>query len=177
MLTVVTLYLMRRASLRSRTLKDEPFSYGRSLGWYLAIVPLATTLLQLALLPRAVELGRTRAIRNSAPLITAIERYREANGRYPSSLLALHMDFTPSVMGVDTYRYEPSGAAYNLSFEQINEALGTIEVVVYNPRDEQVATSHAVDLLEFSGQDLERRRGYYAVNDTRHPHWKSFSFD
>jgi hypothetical protein len=33
-------------------------------------------------------------------------------------------------------------------------------MVSYNPRDEQIATSHAMDLLQYSAEHLARRRGY-----------------
>jgi hypothetical protein len=46
-----------------------------------------------------------------------------------------------------------------------------------HPRDEQVATSHAMDILQFSPEHLERTRGYYAVHSTPHAHWKYFWFD
>jgi hypothetical protein len=46
-----------------------------------------------------------------------------------------------------------------------------------NPRDRQVMTSHAMDLLEFTGDDLDRQRGHYAVYDAAHAHWKYFWFD
>lgn len=144
---------------------------------YLLIVPVAVTCLQAALLGRAIDFSRSRAIRNSEPLIAAIERYRSAHGRYPPSLLAATPDYSPGVVGVRAFMYEPSGETYNLAFEQLTTPLATREFVVYNPRDEQVMTSHALDLLEFTGADLERRRGYYAVRDIPHWHWKVFWFD
>src|SRR5262245_48970604 len=61
-------------------------------------------------------------------------------------------------------------------FEHLSFRLGTREFVVYNPRDEQVMTSHNMDLLQRTGE-LGLRRGYYAVHDTPHPHWKYFLFD
>jgi hypothetical protein len=62
-------------------------------------------------------------------------------------------------------------------FEQPPADLANREFVVYNPRDEQVATSHAMDLLRYSPERLDRTRGYYAVHATPHPHWKYFWFD
>ncbi|HKX46752.1 MAG TPA: hypothetical protein VJP77_08620, partial [Planctomycetota bacterium] len=125
----------------------------------------------------AVAASRERAIANAAPLIEALEGYRARHGRYPTSLLALHGDVDPGVVGVERYRYEPSGDAYNLVFEQPALDLATQELVVYNPRDEHVATGHALDLLEFTGRDLELRRGHYAEHAARQPHWKYFWFD
>ncbi|HSA54868.1 MAG TPA: hypothetical protein VLE53_04150 [Gemmatimonadaceae bacterium] len=143
----------------------------------LMLVPIAVTTLQFSLAGPVSEWSRGRAIRNSARLIADIETYREAHGRYPPSLLALWPDYHPGLIGVAQYRYEPSGDAYNLVFEHPSLRLGTREIVVYNPRDEQVATSHAVDLLEYAGQALEVRRGYLTVHPANAPHWKYFLFD
>jgi hypothetical protein len=150
-----------------------------ALPFYLVIVPVVVVVLQFALLPRAVEFSRNRAIHNSAPLIAAIEQHRVKNGRYPTSLHSVAQDYHPGVMGVDKYRYEPHGEAYNLFFEQFSDKFGTQEFVVYNPLDEQVMTVHAADLLEMTPQQLalDRTRGYYAVNNASQPHWKSFWFD
>ena len=146
-------------------------------GLYMVIVPLAVCGLQQVMVPRAVEFSRDRAIRHAAPLIVSIERYRASRGRYPVSLLSVWRDYPVSVVGIDRYQYEPHGEAYNLVFEQPALAFGTREFVVYNPRNEQVATSHLMDLLEFSPERLERARGYYAVHPARHLHWKYFWFD
>lgn len=149
------------------------------LSFYLIVVPIAVALLQWALIDRAVEMSRNRAIANSAPLIAAIEEYRTRNGRYPTSLLAEHPDIRPQVMGIPEYRYEPHGAAYNLVFEQFNYRFGTREFVVYNPLDEHVMTAHAIDILEMTPEELvvERTRGHYSRHDLPQPHWKYFWFD
>lgn len=146
-------------------------------GLYLLIVPIAVFLLQQAIVRRAVEFSRDRAIRNAAPLIADIERHRAERKKYPASLLSVWKDYSPSVIGIEKFHYEPSGDAYNLLFEQPAAYLATREFVVYNPRDEQVATSHAMDLLQFSPEHLEHTRGYYAAHATPHLHWKYFWFD
>ena len=150
-----------------------------ALPFYLAIVPLAVVLLQFALLERAVEFSRNRAIQNSATLIAAIEQYRVANGRYPQSLQSVWPDYWPNVIGIQKYQYEPHGEAYNLFFEQFAFRFGTQEFVMYNPRDEHAMMSHAIDLLELTPGQLarERGRGHYALNDAPQPHWKYFWFD
>jgi hypothetical protein len=53
---------------------------------------------------------------------------------------------------------------------------GTREFVMYNPRDLQAMTSHKVDLLQLTPQELalEQSRGHYAVHDAPQPHWKYF---
>ena len=50
---------------------------------------------------------------------------------------------------------------------------------MYNPRDQQAMTSHKMDRLQLTPQELalEQRRGHYAVHDAPHPHWKYFWFD
>lgn len=150
-----------------------------ALPFYLIAVPIAVALLQWALVDRAVEMSRNRAIANSAPLIAAIEEYRNRNGRYPTSLLAEHPDIRPQVMGIREYRYEPHGAAYNLVFEQFNYRFGTREFVVYNPLDENVMTAHAIDILQMTPEELivERTRGHYSSHYLPQPHWKYFWFD
>ena len=162
---------------RLRAAAGEP---ARVLPLYLLVVPLAVALIQAALLGPAIELSRQRAIRNAAPLIAAIERYRAAQGRYPPSLFSLWTDqYKPNVIGIEKYHYEPHEEAYNLIFEQIARAFGTREFVVYNPRDRQVMTAHLVDLLELTPEQLalERTRGHYAVHDAGVPRWKYFWFD
>ena len=147
------------------------------LGSYLVLVPVGIVTVQLVLLPATIEFSRTRAIRNSRQLIADIEQYRATHGRYPVSLLSLHPDYKPSLKGIPRFHYELNGEAYNLLFEQMSGRFGTQELVVYNPRDEQQATSHAMDILEYSPEHLNRTRGYYAVHATGHPHWKVFWFD
>lgn len=150
-----------------------------ALPYYLVAVPIGTALLQFTLIKPAVEYSRNRAIRNSASLIEAIEQHRTMNGRYPTSLQSVHPDFKPNVIGIPQYHYESRGESYNLSFEQFSYQPGVREFVMYNPKDEHVMTSHAIDLLELTpGQlALEHTRGHNARFDTPHPHWKYFWFD
>lgn len=158
---------------------SAPPARSSALPFYLIAVPIAVALLQWTLVDRAVEMSRNRAIANSAPLIAAIEEYRNRNGRYPTSLLAEHPDIRPQVMGIREYHYEPHGAAYNLVFEQFNYRFGTREFVVYNPLDEHVMTAHAIDILQMTPEQLvlERTRGHYSRHDLPQPHWKYFWFD
>jgi hypothetical protein len=149
------------------------------LPFYLIVVPVVVALVQFALVERAVEFSRNRAILNSAPLIAAIEEYRTRNGHYPTSLLAEWPDYLPRVIGISQYHYQPHGDAYNLVFEQFNYRFGTRAFVVYNPRNEQVMTAHARDILEFTPEQLvvERTRGHYSQHDLPQPNWKVFMFD
>lgn len=150
-----------------------------ALPFYLVAVPVAVALLQFTLLERAVEFSRNRAIVNSASLIAAIEQHRTANGRYPTSLLSVARDYSPGVIGIKHYEYEPHGDAYNLFFEQFAYRFGTQEFVMYNPRDEHVMTVHAMDILQLTPAQLaiDRTRGHYALHNSSHPHWKYFWFD
>jgi len=146
---------------------------------YLIIVPAAVALLRIALAEPAAEFSRNRAIRNAAPVIADIEQHRVANGRYPRSLVSVHPDYLPGIIGIKEYRYEPSGEAYNLLFAQHSLRIGTQEIVMYNPRGEQVMTSHALDVLQLSPEQLalDRTRGHNAVHDAPQPNWKYFWYD
>lgn len=172
------IYLLWRAVPWVRRLKNTP-PPATAMPLYMAIVPVAVLLLRLVLARPATEFSRSRAIQNSAPLIAAIEEYRAARGQYPTSLLSLSGDYLPGVIGITEYYYEPRGDAYNLLFEQSTFILGSREIVMYNPRDQQVMTSHRLDLLRLTPEQLalEHTRGHYAVHDAPHPHWKYFWFD
>lgn len=169
-------YVVFRVTPRLKGLKTAPTPTPAP-ALYFLVVPVAVFLLQRAVLEPAVEFSRTRAISNSAQLIADIEQYRVTRGHYPPSLLSVNKDYSPGVIGIEKFHYEPSGDAFNLLFEQPASPLGTQEFVVYNPRGEQTATSHALDLLQFNPETLERARGYYAVHDVPHTHWKYFWFD
>ena len=164
---------------RSNALTDAPGGTLNPAPFYLVVVPIAVAVLQMALARPVTEFSRNRAIRNSAALIADIEQYRATNGRYPASIVSVNKDYWPSVIGIREYVYEPSGEAYNLFFEQITFELGVREIVMYNPRDEQVMTSHAMDVLQMTPEQLQldRTRGHNAVYAASQPHWKYFWFD
>jgi hypothetical protein len=161
------------ANFRSRNAKET------GLPFYLIAVPVLVAVAQFVFVNRAIEYSRNRAITNSASLIARIEEYRTRNGRYPTSLLAEGTDHSPGVIGISQYHYEPHGDGYNLVFEQFNYNFGMREFVVYNPRDEQVMTAHAIDILQLTPAELvvERTRGHFARHDLPQPHWKRFWFD
>jgi hypothetical protein len=143
----------------------------------LTLAPIAVLALQIALAEPLATLGRDRAIANSATLIADIEQHRLRHGVYPASLLAVVPDYKPGIIGVDRYLYEPSGAAYNLMFEEPSLAFGTQRFVVYNPRDEQRFFSHAEDRVRLAGAELEANRGHRAIAALAPLHWKVFFFD
>jgi hypothetical protein len=147
---------------------------------YLIFIPVAALVFHLALASPVTEFSRSAAIRNSAELINEIERHHARHGRYPASLLALHPDYYPSVVGIEKFHYAPNGAAYNLFFEQprfLFDDIGTRELVVYNKRDEHIIASHAAWILEWSPERLAENQGWYKVHDASSSHWESFCFD
>jgi hypothetical protein len=164
---------------RVRAQEGESLRGLGSVPLYLISIPVGAALVQLSLADPAAQFGRNRAITNSATLIADIEAYRVANGQYPLSVVSVNRDYSPSVLGIREYRYEPSGDAYNVFFEQHSLRLGIREIVMYNPQDRQAIASHALDVLQLTPAqlDLDRTRGYNAVYATRQKHWKYFWFD
>jgi hypothetical protein len=176
---VIWIYAVSKVLPWLRLLKKAPRRRASAVAFYFLIVPVAVALLQIAIVAPAIEFSRSRAIRNSARLIADIEQYRAAHGRYPASLLSVWEDYLPGGVGIKEYHYEPSGDSYNLFFEQFALHFGTREFVMYNPRDQHAMTSHKMDLLQLTPQELEQEqsRGHYAVHDTPFPHWRYFWFD
>ena len=172
-------YLVMRMWPRLASLRSAPPGSGSAIPLGLTIVPIVVALIQFTLDDRITEFSRSRAIRNSAPLIADIEAHRVANGRYPPSVMSVWPDYLPSVIGIKEYRYEPSGDSYNVMFEQPSFRFGTREIVMYNPTDQQAIASHAMDVIQLTAEQLalDRRRGHYAVHDAPHLHWKYFWFD
>jgi hypothetical protein len=95
-------------------------------------------------------------MRQSEQLIQDIEAYHKKNGQYPLSLLSVNKDYEPSLIGIKEYHYEPFGNAYNLYFEQFSDELDIKEIVMYNKLNEHAMTSHDMDILEYSGEELNR---------------------
>lgn len=172
----VSVLVRARAALR-----DVEHFATRSRVWALSLViaPLVLAGAHVAFVGKAIDFSRDRAMRNAERMIAAIEQYRAANGRYPTSTLAEIPDYQPGVIGIERYHYEPHFEAYNLVFEQLSNIFGTREFVVYNPRDEQVFTAHQRDILEMTPAQLalDRTRGHYATVVATRPHWKYFRFD
>lgn len=134
---VLGVYVIFKVLPRLRGLNTASNPTPTSTPWpalYFIIVPLAVFLLQRAVLGPAVELSRNRAISNSVQLIADIEQYRATRGHYPPSVLSVHKDYSPEIIGIERFHYEPSGNGFNLLFEQPASPLGTREFVVYNPR-------------------------------------------
>jgi hypothetical protein len=173
------LYAVTRLAAKRRTPRSLAARAFDPAPLYLVVVPFAAAAALSGLVPRAYEFSRNRAMENAEPLIIDIERYRAANGSYPRSLLSVNKDYHPGVMGVDRYHYAPHRDAYNLYFEHVSEQLGIREFVIYNPRDEQIMTSHAIDLVQLTPAQLEVEwtRGHNLKRDAPRQHWKYFWFD
>ncbi len=142
---------------------------------YFLLVPGVALLAQIALAAPLTNRSRDLAVESSADMIRDIELFRARNGSYPVSLYAVWPDYLPGVVGIARYHYEPHGEGYNLAFEQprlLLDDFGVREFVVFNPRDEQAMTSHAMWRLSQPGL-----RGWFAAGDAGAPHWKYFLFD
>jgi hypothetical protein len=147
---------------------------------YLIVVPSLTTLAQLALAGPLTSLSRAHAIASSAEFVDRIEAFRARQGHYPASLLAIWQDYSPDVVGIEGYHYASGDRSYNLCFEQprfLLDEVGTREWVVYNPRDEHRMYSHTSWFLLLDPEELERSPGWYDVQETGRPHWRSSRFD
>lgn len=176
---IVWMVVLRRFLPRLRTIRLATPAGPSPLPWYLVVIPAAVAIGQTMLARPVSERARDRAIRNAAPMIADIERYRIANGRYPLAVVSVHADYKPSVIGVEKYQYERSGEAYNLLFAQPSFLLGVREFVMYNPLDQHAMTSHALDVLQLTPAELrlDQTRGHNALHDASHPHWKYYLFD
>jgi hypothetical protein len=143
----------------------------------LVAVPLVLVTFRLAALPPAADWSRDRAIRHSAALIAGIESFRQRRGHYPASLQSLNPDVPTGVVGIERFHYEPSGDAYNVFFVRPHVELDAREVVLFNPRGEHRFTSHALDLLQHDGDQLDQRRGDRRRTRLAHARWVSILFD
>jgi hypothetical protein len=147
---------------------------------YLVMIPVGVFMFQIAAAGPLTAASRARAIASSAEMIAEIEAYREAQGRYPHSLLGVWKDYYPRVVGVERYYYRPERDAYNLYFEQprfLLDKVGTREFVVYNPRDEHFMVSHPSFMLRLTPAQFESNPGWYDVHDVETDHWRYFWFD
>ena len=147
---------------------------------YLVLLPPALLLFQGMLAGPLTDFSRGRAIARSAEIVDALEKHRAAHGRYPTSLLAVHDDYSPAVSGIEKFHYAASGDAYHLVFEQprfLWDDLGVREFVVYNPLDEHAMAGHAAWILKWSPDAWPARHGWFAAHDAEVPHWKRFLFD
>lgn len=168
--------LLRRLHRHAREICHSAPPHRLKFGATLVAVPLLLILFAQLALPAAAARSRDRAIQHCAVLIEAIEAFHQQRGHYPSSLQSLNRDVPTGVVGVERFQYEPSGDAYNVYFVRL-AALDAMEVVLYNPRGEHRFTSHELDLLQFAGDELDRRRGDRRRTPLRQSGWVSILFD
>jgi hypothetical protein len=166
-------HLWRRVAVERSGGGDLP----RAVPIGLILVPLAATVARLALAQSAADWSRDRAIVNAAEMIAEIERFQERHGTYPVAISSVWPDYQPGIIGVERYRYEPSGDAYNLYFEHPSTNLAVREIVMFNPRGEQDISSHAFDLLRLTPEEIRRQRGYFTSHQLPQAGWKRFLFD
>jgi hypothetical protein len=165
------------ARCRSRRDVEGLGSAGNPAPVELVVVPVVLVALSVTALPLAAAWSRDRAIDHSVALIAEIEAFRQRRGHYPVSLQSLNPDVATGVVGVERFHYEPNGEAYNLFFVRPAVALDATEVVMFNRRDAHRFTSHELDLLQYDGEQLDRRRGDRRRTPLPQPHWISIEFD
>jgi hypothetical protein len=173
-------YTIFRLIPRLKLLKQAEIENINPIPLYLIFVPVTVLLFQVILAAPMTEFSRNYAIAHSAEFINDIEAYRNANERYPDSLLATWKDYYPAIVGIEKFHFALNGDSYNLFFEQprfLLDNLGTREFVVYNPLDEHMIISHTAWILLLTPEELATRQGWYAVHDASSPHWKYFWFD
>jgi hypothetical protein len=177
LLGVGAIALLRTAYRRSRTVSEHVGHKRNPLPFCLVFVPLILVTFRATVLPPAAGWSRDRAIQHSAALIAEIESFRQRRGHYPVSLQSLNPDFPTGVVGIERFHYEPNGEAYNLFFVRPHIEIDAMEAVLFNPRDEHRFTSHALDILQYEGEQLDLRRGDRWRTRLAHPHWISILLD
>jgi hypothetical protein len=169
--------VLRAAYQRSRTDSEHIDHKAPVILFCLVAVPLILVAFRATVLPQAASWSRDRAIQHSAALIAEIESYRQRRGHYPVSLQSQSADFPTGVIGIERFHYEPSGEAYNVFFVRPHIGLDAEEAVVFNPRDEHHFTAHALDILQYDGEQLDLRRGDRRRTRLAQPHWISIVLD
>jgi hypothetical protein len=169
--------LLRTAYRRSRTDSEHIGHKKNPIPFCLVCVPLILVTFRATVLPRAAGWSRDLAIQHSVPLIAEIESFRQRRGHYPVSLQSQSPDFPTGVVGIERFHYEPNGEAYNLFFVRPHIGLDAEEAVVFNPRDEHHFTSHALDILQYDGEQLELRHGDRRRTRLAHSNWISILLD
>ena len=177
LLGVGAIILLRSAYRRSQVDPEHVGHKRNPIPFSLVCVPLVLVAFRATVLPRAAGWSRDRAIRHSATLIGEIESFRQRRGHYPVSLQSQNPDFPTGVVGIERFHYEPNGEAYNVFFVRPHIALDAQEAVVFNPRGEHRFTSHALDILQYDGEQLDLRRGDRRRTRLAHAHWISILLD
>lgn len=160
--SVILVFTIYRLAYSIKNLKRQPVKTFNTAPLYLLSMPLIAFAVYMFLLGPVSNYGRNYAIRQGEKLINAIESYYIQRGDYPESIENLYYHYhvpKPSVMGVDEFRYERNGNAYNLSFIQWQHVGATEEVVMYNKNDQ-----HNV-------------KGHFASHEAKKPHWRYYWLD
>ena len=144
---------------------------------YLMLIPAVILAARMLFIEKAVDYSRRTAIANSEALIRAIEDFYHNNGYYPVSLQSLHPDIHPGVVGIPQYGYERNGKAYNIYFRQFSEELDAEEIVMFNKADEHQFAAHALDILQYTGEELALRRGDRRKFPLSVAHWVAIKFE
>lgn len=173
----VAITLVWRAYGRVRSESEREIDGRARVARFLVLAPILLVTFRTTVLPAAAARSRSRAIRHSAPLVSAIESFRQRRGHYPVSLHSLNRDIPTGVVGIERFHYEPNGTSYNLFFVRQSIELDAREVVLFNPRDEHRFASHELDLLQYDGAQLDLRRGDSRRTALAEPHWVSILFD
>lgn len=162
-----------------RTLAELQRGAGRrtTLPLALVCVPIVLVGFVTVAMPRVADWSRDRAIQHSDTLIAEIESFQQRRGHYPLSLQSLNRDVATGVVGIERFQYEPNGEGYNLFFVRPAVSLDANEVVMFNRRGEHRFTSHELDILQFDGEQLDRRRGDRRRTRLGQEHWISIIFE
>jgi hypothetical protein len=177
MLGIGAFIVLRDAHRRTRAEVERMDGRRHPLPVSLAVVPVLLVTFLSTVLPRAAEWSRDRAIEHSASLIAEIESFRQRRGHYPVSLQSLNRDTPTGVVGIERFHYEANGEAYNVFYVRPSIALDAKEVVMFNPRDEHRFASHELDILQYDGEQLDRRRGDGRRTRLPQSQWVSILFD
>ncbi len=170
-------FLLTRTFLKLKRGSIPHSSKSNHIPIYLITIPVFVALIRFGFILAVVQFSRDEGIKNSEPLITAIEAYHAKNGNYPISLQAIHTDILPGVVGIKQYHYEPNGTAYNLYFKQFSDELDVEEIVMYNKLDQHAFAAHVLDILEHSEDELALRRGDRHKYKLSAPHWMYIKFE
>ncbi|MBK8022519.1 MAG: hypothetical protein IPK19_14090 [Chloroflexi bacterium] len=176
-LWILTLVALGRRAWALRRAESSRFN---PVPLYLIGVPITAVAFQAWVIPLAMESSRSHAIAMSAPLIHDIERYYTQNEHYPASLLAAWRDYSPSVVGIEGYHYQPQGEGYSIFFEQprfLFDDFGAREFVMYNAQDQYVMISHTSWILLLRPAQARANPGWYDSMATSTQHWRRFLFD
>lgn len=103
---------------------------------YIVFIPLIALFSSKFAVEKAAALTRENTIVKTEPLISAIEKYKTANGEYPENLASLNEKYIQELpklntMGMRAYQYEKGNSSFQLTFERPWHWNAT-EVLVYN---------------------------------------------